>query len=126
MLHDDHQHIHPPGLLGNEGPQLVQVDAGLVEVRVVGVDVEVPHTDLTEVSGMVLVEVDPESNELISNLKEILVSTCGDVGHQRFRDLWDASCAFRSYHDRERRVLASCRSSSVRKPFLVFTSEKYS
>ena len=72
MLHDDHQHIHPPGLLGNEGPQLVQVDAGLVEVRVVGVDVEVPHTDLTEVSGMVLVEVDPESNKLISNSKEIL------------------------------------------------------
>ena len=123
MLHDDHQHIHPPGLLGNAGPQLVQVNAGLVEVRVVGVDLEVPHTDLTEVSGMVLVEVDPESNKLISNSTEILVSTCGDVGHQRFRD---ASCAFRSYCDRERRVLPTCGSPSVRKPFLVFTSEKYS
>ena len=125
MLHDDHQHIHPPGLLGNEGPQLVQVDAGLVEVGVVGVDVEVPHTDLTEVSGMVLVEVDPENKEFFLFLKgEVLDSTCGDVGHQRFRDLRDASCAFRSYHDRERRVLSTCGSSSVRKPFLVSTSEK--
>merc|ERR1719291_1345294 len=45
-------------LVCNQGPQLVQVDAGLVEVGVVGVHVEVPHADLAEVPGMVLVEVD--------------------------------------------------------------------
>jgi len=46
------------GLLGHEGPQLVQVDGGLVEVGVVGVDVEVPHANLTKVSRMVFVKVD--------------------------------------------------------------------
>merc|ERR1712024_417333 len=48
-----------PGLLGDERPQLVQIDAGLVEVGVVGMNVEVPHSNLSEVSGMVLVKVDP-------------------------------------------------------------------
>merc|ERR1711997_143933 len=48
-----------PGLLRDKRPQLVQVDAGLVEVGVVGVNVEVPHSNLSEVSGMVLVKVDP-------------------------------------------------------------------
>merc|ERR1719229_413366 len=48
-----------PGLLRDKRPQLVQVDAGLVEVGVVGVDVEVPHSDLSEVPGVVLVKVDP-------------------------------------------------------------------
>jgi len=47
-----------PGLFRNKGPQLVNIDAWLVQVGIVGVDVEVPHTDLSEVSGMVFVEVD--------------------------------------------------------------------
>merc|ERR1719244_2107419 len=46
-----------PGLFRDQGPQLVNVDAWLVQVGVVGVDVEVPHTDLSEISGMVFVEV---------------------------------------------------------------------
>ena len=46
-------------LLRHEAPQLVQVDARLTQVRVVGVDVEVPHTDLAEVARMVFVEIDP-------------------------------------------------------------------
>jgi hypothetical protein len=49
-----------PYLLGHQGPQLVQVDAGLAQVGVVGVHVEVPHADLAEVAGVVLVKVDPE------------------------------------------------------------------
>jgi len=48
-----------PGLLGHEGPELVQVDCGAAVDGQVGVFVEVPHADLTEVSGVVLVEVDP-------------------------------------------------------------------
>merc|ERR1719431_1934241 len=47
-----------PGLFRDEGPQLVNVNAWLVQVGVVGVDVEVPHPDLSEISGMVFVEVD--------------------------------------------------------------------
>jgi hypothetical protein len=44
------------GLLGNEGPEGVQVDDGAV-LAVAG-QVEATHTDLTEVTGMVLVHVD--------------------------------------------------------------------
>ena len=40
------EEVSPPGLLGDEAPQLVQVDAGLAEVRVVRVHVEVPHAHL--------------------------------------------------------------------------------
>ena len=43
------------GLGGDEGPQLVEVDDGLPEV--VRLLVEVSHTDLTEVTGVVLVHV---------------------------------------------------------------------
>ena len=44
------------GLLGDEGPESVQVDDGAV-LAVAG-QVEAAHTDLTEVTGMVLVHVD--------------------------------------------------------------------
>merc|ERR1719373_66263 len=47
-----------PGLLRDKRPQFVQVDAGLVEVGVVGVNVEVPHSNLSEVSRMIFVKVD--------------------------------------------------------------------
>ena len=47
-----------PGLLRHQTPQLVKVDAGLDQVGVVWVHVEVPHSNLSEVSGMVFVEVD--------------------------------------------------------------------
>ena len=43
------------GLSGDEGPELVEVDDGLPEV--VLLLVEVPHTNLTEVTRMVLVHV---------------------------------------------------------------------
>merc|ERR1719312_2270226 len=36
-----------PGLFRNKGPQLVNIDAWLIQVGIVGVDVEVPHTDLS-------------------------------------------------------------------------------
>ena len=42
-------------LCGNKRPELVDVDGGAPE-EVAG-EVEVAHTDLTEVTGMVLVEV---------------------------------------------------------------------
>ena len=44
------------GLSGHEAPDLVEVDCGGVEL--LGGPVEVTHTDLSEVTGMVLVEVD--------------------------------------------------------------------
>jgi len=45
------------GLLGDQGPQLLDVDG--VAVISVSTQMETSHTDLTEVAGMVLVEVDP-------------------------------------------------------------------
>ncbi|KAL7134928.1 hypothetical protein ABFS83_11G058300 [Erythranthe nasuta] len=45
-----------PDILGNHGPELFDVDDGAVEL--VPELVEVAHTDLPEVSGMVLVEED--------------------------------------------------------------------
>ena len=51
-----------PGLLRDERPEFVEVDGGAAVVGDVGVDVEVPHTDLTEVPGMVLVKVNPKNN----------------------------------------------------------------
>ena len=48
-----------PSLLRDQRPQLVEVDGGTAVVGDVGVDVEVPHTNLPEVSRMVLVKVDP-------------------------------------------------------------------
>jgi hypothetical protein len=54
-----------PGLLGDKGPELVQVDGGAAVVGNVGVHVEVPHAHLSEVSGVVLIEVDPERVNLI-------------------------------------------------------------
>lgn len=47
-----------PGLFGHQRPQFVHVDGRTVLVGLVGVHVEVPHAHLTEVTGMVLVEVD--------------------------------------------------------------------
>merc|ERR1712226_216755 len=44
-------------LSGDERPELVEVDDGLPEV--VLLLVEVPHTNLSEVTGMVLVDVGP-------------------------------------------------------------------
>merc|ERR1719167_334684 len=49
--------IFGPSLLRNKGPQLVKVDSRLVEVGVVGMDMEVPHTNLSKVTRMVLIEV---------------------------------------------------------------------
>merc|ERR1712130_1059036 len=46
------------GLLRHQGPQFIKVDAWLVKVGVVGVHVEVPHSNLSEISRMVFVKVD--------------------------------------------------------------------
>merc|ERR1712130_315907 len=46
------------GLLRHQGPQFVKIDSGLVKVGVVGMHVEVPHSNLSEVSRMVFVKVD--------------------------------------------------------------------
>merc|ERR1719209_807636 len=54
-----HTSILEPGLFRNERPELVKVDSRLVQVGVVGVHVEVPHSHLSEVTRMVFVEVDP-------------------------------------------------------------------
>ena len=43
------------GLFGNEGPDLVQVDGGAVLVHLIGVHVEVPHTDLKESLILILI-----------------------------------------------------------------------
>ncbi len=47
-----------PRLLADQRPQLVDVNGRTVLIRLVGVNVEVPHADLTEVARMVFVEVD--------------------------------------------------------------------
>ena len=49
--------IRLPGLGGNKRPELVEVDDRSPEV--VLLFVKVPHTDLTEVSRMVLVHIGP-------------------------------------------------------------------
>ena len=77
---------HSPGLFRHEGPQLVQVDARLVQVGVVGVDVEVPHSNLSEVSRMVLVEVNSvmvltTSVSATSGVLPVLSDPSMTVGH---------------------------------------------
>merc|ERR1719474_169158 len=49
--------IFGPSLLRNKGPQLVEIDSRLIEVGVVRMDMEVPHTNLSKVTRMVLIEV---------------------------------------------------------------------
>ena len=75
-----------PGLLGDEAPQLVQVDAGLDQVGVVGVDVEVPHSNLSKVSGMVFVKVDSvvmlaTSVSTTSRVLPVLANSSVTMGH---------------------------------------------
>merc|ERR1719343_1881621 len=67
------------GLFRHEGPQLVQVG-------VVGVDVEVPHSNLSEVSRMVLVEVNSvmvltTSVSATSGVLPVLSDPSMTVGH---------------------------------------------
>ena len=60
LRHIDHRHLVFGGLrlhiIGDERPELVEVDDGAVEL--VAELVEVPHTNLSEVTWMVLVEED--------------------------------------------------------------------
>lgn len=75
-----------PGLLGYQRPQFVEVDGRTVLVRLVGVHVEVAHTDLTEVAGMVLVEVDAvvmltTSVTATSRMLPVLADTSVAVGN---------------------------------------------
>ena len=50
--------IFHPRLLRYQGPQLVQIDGRLVLVGRVGVNMEIPHANLSEVAGMIFIEVD--------------------------------------------------------------------
>merc|ERR1719382_1499575 len=85
-----HPSIFQASLLRDKRPELVQVDSRLVEVGVVGVHVEVPHTNLSEVSRMVLVKVDPvvmlpTSVSATSRVLPVLsdpAMTVGDVSSQ--------------------------------------------
>merc|ERR1719382_1830077 len=85
-----HPSILQASLLRDKRPELVQVYSRLVEVGVVGVHVEVPHTNLSEVSRMVLVKVDPvvmlpTSVSATSRVLPVLsdpAMTVGDVSSQ--------------------------------------------
>ena len=86
LSQDDKLRKSLPCLLRHQGPQLVKVDAGLVEVGVVGVDVEVPHSNLSEVSRMVLVKVDSvvmlaTSVSATSGVLPVLSDPAMTVGH---------------------------------------------
>merc|ERR1719288_25620 len=75
-----------PGLFRDKGPQFINIDAGLVEVGVVGVDVEIPHTNLSKVSGMVFVKVDSvvmlaTSVSTTSRMLPVLSNSSVTVGH---------------------------------------------
>merc|ERR1712111_96167 len=66
--------------------QLVQIDAWAVLIGIVGVDVKVPHTNFTEVAGMVFVEVDAmvmltTSVTATSRMFPMLANTAMTMGH---------------------------------------------
>merc|ERR1711974_586783 len=50
--------VFDTGLFRHKGPKLVQIDGRTVVNWVVGMDVEVAHADLSEITWMVFVEVD--------------------------------------------------------------------
>jgi len=77
-------------LFRNKRPQFVQVDAGLIQVGVVGMNVEVPHSNLSKVSRMIFVKVDSvmvlaTSVSTTSGMLPVLPNssmTMGDVSSQ--------------------------------------------
>ena len=98
--------------LRDKRPELVDVD-DRAPVRVAG-EVEVAHTNFTEVTRMVLIEV----GSVIKAVDEILGSTewgnqrtCGGEHHQQDHDHRGASCAFLHVHDRPIRGRGACESS---------------
>lgn len=89
---------------GYERPELVDVDCGS-PVLVSG-EVEVAHTDLTEVTRMVFVEV-RSAGEYVSERngrRGVGIRTCGGGHHLRDRDHLGACGAFQLDRDRLRRV----------------------
>jgi hypothetical protein len=97
---------------------LVQVDNGLPEV--VLLLVEVSHTNLTEVTGMVLFK--SEKNMLVIALPcvhHILIKSLepcpcwygGGADHRRDHDHQETSCAFRHDHVQRTRDHGACASS---------------
>ena len=106
-------------LLRYERPQLVKVHTRLVEVAVVGVHVEVPHTNLERREVEPSQKIDGNKTPFQSSQDGTCRSwSCDDADHQRYHDLQDASCAFRSFHGRERRGLSTSWSSSCMWPSL--------
>merc|ERR1719392_400292 len=91
-----HSSVLQSRLFRDERPELVKVHSWLVEVRVVRVHVEVPHANLSKVTRMVLVKVDPVVvlATSVSATSRVLPGGRGNAGGQRFRDLQGASCAF--------------------------------
>merc|ERR1719494_43592 len=72
--------------LRHQGPQLVQVDGGAMADQLVGVNVEVPHTDLAEITRMVFVEVGSVMAETTSvtptaGVLAVLANTTVSMGH---------------------------------------------
>ncbi len=72
--------------LGDEGPDFVNVDDGTVVEGGVVMLVEVPHTNLAEVTGMVLVEVDSvmmltTGITTTSGMLPVLANTTMSMGH---------------------------------------------
>jgi hypothetical protein len=85
---------------------LVQVDDGLPEVRLLLV--EVSHTNLTKVTGMVLIAKSQPNFVRVSVPSRICCEPCpcwygGGADHQRDLDHRDAFCAFRHVPYRRRR-----------------------
>ena len=77
--------VFDTSLFRDEGPKLVQVNSWAVLIGVVGVDVEVPHTNFTEVSGMVFVEINAvvmltTSVTATSRMLPVLANTAMTVG----------------------------------------------
>jgi hypothetical protein len=93
-------------------PELVDVDDW--SPRLVAGQVEVSHTNFTEVTRMVLIEV----GSVVQAVDQILGSTerrnqrtCGGEHHQQDHDHRGASCAFLHVHDRPIRGRGACESS---------------
>ena len=57
-----------PLFFRDKGPNLFHVDDGTEIVGSMGMLVEVPHTNLTEISGMVLVEIDSKQRKRINTI----------------------------------------------------------
>ena len=99
-------------LFRHERPQFVHVD-DRPPLYVAG-QVVVSHTNLTEVTRMVLVKVGAEIDQIKLHSKDLTAEikrTGGGADHQRDRDLRGACGAFQHDRDRQRHGHGVCESS---------------